>query len=105
MTQRNPGMPFVVAMLGVPIIACVVIEVAYQISRRTSGAIFSDNVAYSLMAACTLIGVVLIQFHGSWTRRRTIITAIVYFPVMYIVVLMVTFFYMMSRGAVPAATH
>ena len=103
MNQRDPGAPLYAAIFGIPIAACVVFEVVYQIARRTSGEIFSDSVAYLLVGACTLVGVVLIQFHGSWTVRRRIIAAIVYFPTMYIVVLMVILFYMVLRGAVPLA--
>ena len=100
MNYRDPGTPFIVALVGVPVIACVVFEVAYQVSRRISGVLFSDSITYSLVAACTLIGVGLIQFNGKWSVRRRVIAAIVYFPVMYAFVLLSTGMYMFLRGAI-----
>ena len=105
MTYRGPGTLFFVAVYGVPIASCVVVEIAYQIARLTTGPKFSMTIAYVVIVSCALVGVVLLQLRGSWTLGLRFVASIIYFPAMCIALFWVIGLYMMFRGFIPVAIH
>ena len=98
--SRKLSTHLLMAIFGVLIVALFSTEVAYQTSREYTGRVFSDNIAFLIIAACVLSGVVAIALHRGWTPVRRLIISVVYLPLMSFVLLITMFFYMLLRGAV-----